>query len=64
MREFILSYEFEEGCWMISIMAESTEDAAQRVHAIRRSVALVDQSASFAAESESRHGRQRLGALD
>ena len=41
MREFTLSYEFDQGCWFIAILAESEEDAERRLKAIRGSVELL-----------------------
>ena len=37
MREFVLSYQFGNQNWMVGIAADSPEDAARRVQAIRRS---------------------------
>jgi hypothetical protein len=47
MREFVLSYQFEGGNWMVGIMAESPEDAARRVAAIRRSGVLIGSAERF-----------------
>jgi hypothetical protein len=47
MREFIMSYDFDGGQWMIGIMAESLQDAARRVQAIRRSAALIGSADCF-----------------
>jgi len=47
MREFVLSYQFEGGNWMLGVMAESPEDAARRVQALRRSAVLLGSAERF-----------------
>ena len=47
MREFVMSYEFDGGNWMVGIRAKSLEDAARRVQAIRRSAVLLGSSERF-----------------
>ena len=47
MREFIMSYEFDGGRWMVGIMAKDVEDAARRVQALRRSAVLLGSAERF-----------------
>jgi hypothetical protein len=61
MREYVVSYEFEDGKWMIGIMAESAEDAARRVQALRRSAVLLGSAERFTpVEVEYRGKREHL----
>ena len=47
MREFVYSYEFEGGNWMLAVHAESPADAARRVQAIRKSAVLIGSAEKF-----------------
>ena len=61
MREFVCSYEFEGGSWMLAVNAESLEDAARRVQAIRRSAVLIGSAEKFTpSEVEYRGKRTKL----
>jgi len=61
MREYVLSYEFDGGSWMLGIMAESAEDAALRVQALRRSAVLLGAAERFTpTEVEYRGERRKL----
>lgn len=61
MQEYVLSYEFEGGKWMVGIHANSLEDAARRVQAIRKSAILIGSAERFTpVEVEYRGERHRL----
>lgn len=61
MREFVVSYEFDDGQWMTGIMAQSAEDAARRVRALRRSAVLLGSAERFTpVEVEYRGERREL----
>lgn len=47
MREFVVAYEFDGGQWMTGIFANSLEDAARRVQALRRSAVLLGSAERF-----------------
>jgi hypothetical protein len=47
MREFVLSYQFDGQNWMLGVMADSPEDAARRVQAIRKSARLIGSAQHF-----------------
>ncbi len=58
MRDFVLSYEHEGGNWMLDIKAESLEDAARRVQALRRSAVLLGSSERFLPVEVEYHGHR------
>ena len=61
MREFVFSYEIEGGNWMLTVNAESLEDAARRVQAIRKSAVLIGSAEKFTpSEVEYRGKRTKL----
>jgi hypothetical protein len=61
MREYVLSYEFDGGSWMLGLMAESPEDAARRVQALRGSAVLIGSAERFTpVEVEYRGERRKL----
>jgi hypothetical protein len=61
MREFVLSYDFDGGSWMVGVQAESLEDAARRVQAIRKSTVLLGSAERFTpVEVEYRGERLKL----
>ena len=59
LREFVLSYEFDGGSWMLGIMAESLEDAAGRVLALRRSAILIGSAERFTPVEVEYNGERR-----
>ena len=61
MREFVVTYEFEDGNWMLALNGESLEDAARRVQAIRKSAVLIGSAEKFTpSEVEYRGKRTKL----
>ena len=47
MREFVMSYDFGEGSWMVGFMAASPEEAEQRIEAMKRSLKLLGPASDF-----------------
>lgn len=47
MREFVASYEFAGGNWMLGIPAASREEAEQRIEAVRQSITILGPATDF-----------------